>query len=709
MNKPYLGGSYEGTADFVTEKNRQVAQYHAKMLEYGQRASRYLALCVLAGILLVVTPFFAAASANAFLLLLAVPAIVGLVIFSRLRRTARKSEILLRQLQDLILTAINDPNLDMAAKKQRVLTIETNFLNNDDELYTKKFIWKGFLQYKHDKGVLYGGTALLAVQNWNFSAAGMYLAPLWVNDGKGGGKWTLQHPLLYILNAVGLQHLAETGMFGTLSIRNTVAKLPPLWMLENPLELDNDDSDFVFINWRIKRRIRDLFFAGNQRTYEVLDDIGEVASQSSVTFERTLRHKKISKKLKEFKSLANLVYLTPAAKMQLIAFVDGVLQDRPYVRQCDSMIDLLAQKNAQIERYTQAFWKVHRRSLKFYVAEALWLALAIPLFVAFLNVWISVGFLAGMGVFVLGGSVIAFGEMAMMTRQIRDMRAKKLTPSLISSLIAIRHNMCAETVNSDERTYEYEQAFKAAEKRFMLTVTEVEAVKLAKENVSDKVIGRLSAPMQNLRQNKEAQAQIYYEKFNHYRRICLKYGALELFAMLLAIPLITAVVFAFLNVGFIFVHLPIALVGLGVIAAIEALALRNHIRVARRKELYLLIYQKMAVLLSNYKLFTDPVYIGTELHKLENSVIRAAEIDNMQDIAEHVSSVAVVDLSGTELANTYQDYQIKQEIGTASQDEAQFQGSLAALQNDFDILGVSEQTKEGKLAARNQANYEIAN
>lgn len=731
MNQPYVsgnlgyvGGSYDAgnngatlsAADYDAVKHSQVGQYQAKAQEYKDRLNLYTLICVIATLALIAGVFLAIGNANALWLLCAVSAIPPLVIFSRLRRTARKSKILLTQLTTLVLAVIDNPELSEADKKQQVLQIETNFLNNDDELYTKKFIWNAFLKYKKDKGILYGNFGLGGGQAMgafhNSFANSMYIEPVWVNDGKGGGKWALAHPMFYVLKANNLEHLADRGWRAdTLpGVNRVVEKLPPVWMAENPLELDNDDSDFVFLNWRIKRRIRDMFFAGDRKTAEVLADISEVAATSSVTFERMLRHKKISTKLKEFKRMANLVYLTPAAKMQLVSFVDGVLQDRPYVRQCDSMIDLMAAKNAQIDRYTQAFWKVHRRSLKFYIAEALWLCLIVPLFLMFVAAWAAWGFLPAAGLFVAGGAIIAFGQMAMMTRQIRDIEAKKLTPSLISSLVAIRHNMCAEqpalapleplagrrslaeSVATDERTYEYEQAFKAAEKRFMLTVTEVEAVKLAKDNVSDKVESRLSAPMINLRQNKEAQATIYYDKFNHYRRVCLKYGALEVFVMLLAIPMLTAVMAGSLMTGFIFVHFPLMLTGIGVALGLEAILLRNHIRVARRKELYLMVYQKMAVLLSNYKLFTDPVNIAIELHKLENSVIRAAEIDNMQDIAEHVSATAIVDLSAdqAELVAAYRNYQTKKEIGANSTDTAQFSGNLTNLHQDFATLGTTE-------------------
>jgi hypothetical protein len=165
--------------------------------------------------------------------------------------------------------------------------------------------------------------------------------------------------------------------------------------------------------------------------------------------------------------------------------------------------------------------------------------------------------------------------------------------------------------------------------------------------------------------------------------------------MLLALPLLAALTYAALYTGpFIAGEIMMHTwmwAGIGLAVVLELIMLRNHIRVARRKELYLLIYQKMAVLLSDYQLFINPKYIAAELAKLENSVVRAAEIDNMQDIAEHVSSVAVVDLGqdADQLSETYKDFQNKLEVGVHSLDSDHFQGSVHALEGDFERIGTS--------------------
>jgi hypothetical protein len=51
----------------------------------------------------------------------------------------------------------------------------------------------------------------------------------------------------------------------------------------------------VFLNWRIKRRIRDLYFAGYHRKAEILGEITDLSANNPAVFERFLRHKKISR------------------------------------------------------------------------------------------------------------------------------------------------------------------------------------------------------------------------------------------------------------------------------------------------------------------------------------------------------------------------------------------------------------------------------
>jgi len=584
--------SADTLTQFRAAKEQQMTQYRGR-IQWHERRRTYLVLGIIAAIVLGLAAFVLAVNAtgdfyrgNTSSITPAVIAwTMAVLLFAtpipliRLRRQETKSAGLLSQLIFELNRTLAERSNTLAQMKKDVLAVETNFLNNDDELYTKKYLWHPYLNY-------------IRIKQWNKDISVHAFVP---------------------------------------------SELPTLWMQEHPFELDNDDSDFVYRNWAIKQKIRELYFATDFTKQITLTEIEEISGGNPVIVERMLRQKKISKGIKEFKRLAQVRYLTPAAKMRLVSFVDSVLAQRDYVEQSDAMQDLLRSKDVQIMKYTDDFWRVHRRSLKFYGFELLGALLVIPLVVLSIAVWALSDGLAAAGTFILGGAILSFAQMALVTTQLRDMKAKKLTPSLVSSLIAIRHNICADTVLDEEQVYQYERTFKAAEKRFMLTATEIEPVKIAKQNVSDKVTARLHAQMIALRTNKEAQAQVYYEKFNHYRRLCIKFSAIETFVALLMIP---AAISLLVDPTGILISLAV----LGIGTTIEILAFRRHIIYARRKELYLLIYQKMAVLLSDYRLFQHPDYIAAELTKLEDSIRRAAALDNIIDVDEQIGDISVVDL-----------------------------------------------------------------
>ena len=237
--------------------------------------------------------------------------------------------------------------------------------------------------------------------------------------------------------------------------------------------------------------------------------------------------------------------------------------------------------------------------------------------------------------FFIGSAIVVYGEMALVTRQLRDLKSKKLVPSLIANLMGIRHSMCSSAGADPEVAKKYERYFKAAEKNFMLTVTEVEAVKYAKENVTEKVMGKLSDECLQLRELKDKQNHKYYERFNYYRNRCVKYGALEAFVALLVIPVIV-VAFYRLAQGNIFAELFMELGFIAIGLTIELILLVRHIRVDRRKELFLLIYQKMSVILSDYTIFSDKERLLAATGELEESIISAAISDKMQDVVSYV-------------------------------------------------------------------------
>jgi len=62
----------------------------------------------------------------------------------------------------------------------------------------------------------------------------------------------------------------------------------------------------------------------------------------------------------------------------------------------------------------------------------------------------------------------------------------------------------------------------------------------------------------------------------------------------------------------------------------------SHARVARRKELYLLIYQKLSVVLGDYDVISEGKRLMREFEDVEESAIRTASLDNMIDVCEYV-------------------------------------------------------------------------
>ena len=573
--------------NYIKAKQNQIAQYAKKEQEYRRTGGIYLFIVIVLGLLNVILGFLLFVSLEyesggfflTMLLLLGI-GIVAQIIVSTLRRHAVKSATLLQQFISQLQMALKGIHLDKV--RARILTIETNFLSNDDELYTKIFTWRHFLEY-------------------------LDIKMEWDKDDKERRMRMLR---------------ASIGD-------------PTVWMKANPLEIDNDETDFVELNWMIKRRLRELFFKNYRRQRDILEQLGEEAQSNSIVYERFLRNKKVSKKLKKFKRVAWVFYLSAAAKMKLIYFVDSVLQDRPYVDQCDEMTDLINEKNEQIEKYTNDFWRIHRRSLKFYLFEMIWLALLIPVIIISIVVLDSSGVNMAMLVFMIGAGIVVFGEMALVTRQLRDLKSKKLVPSLIAALMGIRHSMCSSAGDDPAVARKYEKYFKEVEKRFMLTVTEVEAVKYAKDNVVEKVVEKLSDEAFQLKEEKNKQAHKYYERFNHYRSQCVKYGALEAFVALLVFPVAITFIFgSYLGAMFMDIAIQFAIIIVGVL--VEIVLLVRHIRVDRRKELFLLIYQKMSVILSDYTIFSDPEKLLATTGELEESIISAAQSDNMKDVVAYV-------------------------------------------------------------------------
>lgn len=577
--------------DYIKTKQGQITQYQKKAKWYRSRGTGLrligfvlVAIGVFAGFMLMEALDFGTSAEIITYLLIIGAVFVACGIVWQQHRHADKSNTLLQQFIDVLTLTLNNKNLNFKSLKERILAVETNFLANDDELYTKKIIWPYFMEYLQIKE-----------------------EERWDKDAKERRMNRLR---------------------GSIQMDN-------VWMRENPLAVDNDDTDFVYLNWTIKRRLRELFFANPGTKRVVMEELAMEASDSKVVYERFLRNKKVSKKLKAFKQFVRFFYLNAAAKMKLIAFVDSVLQDRPYADQCEEMKSLIGEKNEQIAKYTADFWRIHRRSLKFYLFEAIWLTLLIPVFILSWHVLVNAGINWASLVFIIGAGIVVAGEMILVTRQLRDLKSKKLVPGLIASLMGLRHSMCCCADATPEQTKEYRNYFKAVEKRFMLIVTEVEAVKYAKENVTEKVLDKLDENTLRLRDEKDKQAHKYYERFNYYRNQCVKYGALEVFVGLLVFPIAFTLLFgAYWAIIFFDVTIMIAIIITAML--IELVLLVRHIRVARRKELFLLIYQKMTVILNDYAIFSEAELLFATTIELEESIIEAASSDNMQDVVRYV-------------------------------------------------------------------------
>jgi len=81
---------------------------------------------------------------------------------------------------------------------------------------------------------------------------------------------------------------------------------------------------------------------------------------------------------------------------------------------------------------------------------------------------------------------------------------------------------------------------------------------------------------------------------------------------------------------------------------VELVLFVRHIRVDRRKELFLLIYQKMSVILSDYTIFSDKERLLAATGELEESIISAATSDRMRDVVDYVRDWQVEGKRNTE-------------------------------------------------------------
>ena len=487
--------------------------------------------------------------------------------------------------------------------RKNVTAIETRFLSNDDELFLKKAVWSYFMNWKRRK------------RNEEIR----YQKALEIYNSRSFIK-------------------PEKRFIDVPQIT-----LGAVWNTEVPHRQGYQDSNTIGDEWAIIKELRHLIFADDVETYSVLDKTSKLARKSPVVFERYLRKKKISKKMKQFKRRAGVHYLSAAAKMRLVTFVEEVLALEP-TELNDATVTLLHEKNEQIKKYVNEFWTVHRRSLKFYWFETLWLLLLIP-FIAGASSLINAGAITeAVILFTFGAALVAFGEMALVVRQKIKLNGKKLIPPLIASLIGSRHAMCADT-ECEEGLDNYRRRFKNLEKHFIMTTSEIDSVKYVKDNLRDEERTSKLHEAEKVCEEAQERMDTYYKMFHLYRRKCLQYGCLELFGAIMLVPVWGAVLIGMAYLGMVGIDLFFPLMFTLSILVFEIIAIQRHIRVWRFKEMYFKIYQGLSVLIVDGDLRREPEKLNNMFIEIERSALEAICTDPamnlMVDTLSRVSGLEI--------------------------------------------------------------------
>ena len=541
---------------------------------------------------------------------LLIPAIIPVsILLWRFNRFENRSSELLTQLADAIEAAIKT-NKSLDLLKKDVTVIETRFLSNDDELFVKKAIWKEFMKYKKQKR-----DAEIEYER----AVGAYRRENILTRGEKPIK-----------DVVVVDRI-EVGSVG------------PVWNADIPHRQGYKDSNTIEDEWAIIKAMRRLIWSSYTETYGILKTTSALAQKNPVVFERYLRKKKISKKMKKFKWYAGVDYLSPAAKMRLVTFVEGVLALEPTDLN-EATVTLLHEKNEQIKKYTNEFWNVHRRSLKFYWFEALWLLLLIPFIFGAIILIDDGAIIEAVILFTVGAALVAFGEMALVVRQKIKLNGKKLIPPLIASLIGSRHAMCADT-KCEEGIESYRRRFKNLEKHFIMTTPEIDSVKYVKDNLRDEERTSKLHAAEEICQEAQSRMDTYYRMFHLYRRRCLQYGSLELFLGIMLVPVWAFALIGMAYLGFIGINLFSPMMFTLSIVIFEIVAIYRHIRVWRFKEMYFKIYQGLSVLIVDGDLRQDPVKLNNMFRDIEQSALNAISTDPaMKLMAGTLSRVSGLDI-----------------------------------------------------------------
>jgi len=515
---------------------------------------------------------------------------------------------LLTQLADAITQEINSRNGNSQDAYERlkkaVTQIETRFLSNDDELFVKKAIWVHFMDWKRrkrDEEIRYER----AVAEYNRSPFGL-------------------KPMKNFIHV-------------------DAVTVGPVWNTDIPHRQGYKDSNTLEDEWAIIKAFRRLIWAGYTETHAILDETSKLAMKNPVVFERYLRKKKISKKMKRFKRRAWVHYLSAAAKMRLVTFVEGVLALEPTALN-EQAQTLLHEKNEQIEKYTDEFWRVHRRSIKFYWFEALWLLLLIPFLAGAGRLIGNDAIIEAVILFTVGAALVAFGEMALVVRQKIKLNGKKLIPPLIASLIGSRHAMSADT-DCAEGIENYRRRFKNLEKHFIMTTPEIDSVKYVKENLRDEARTSKLHEAEAVCEDAEKRMATYYRMFHLYRRKCLQYGCIELFMAIMLVPVWGVGLIGMAHMGYVGIDFFLPMMFTLTILAFEIVAVWRHVRVWRFKEMYFKLYQGLSVLMVDGDLRSEPEKLNNMFKEIEQSAINAI----CNDPAMHLMAGTLSRTSGLEI------------------------------------------------------------
>ncbi|MCL2571555.1 MAG: hypothetical protein FWE11_04050 [Defluviitaleaceae bacterium] len=568
---------------WLSIKQQQIRLYRKRAAFHRSKRGMMVLIYVLTGISAAIMPWVMFSAGQPLIALgffIMIP--VTMLVWKLSTHENRSSQLLL-QLADAVDWELKKDRSLESMKKAATL-VETRFLSNDDELFVKKAIWGDFMNWKRrkrDEEIRY--ERAVAEYNSRVFNAGPKPMKNWV--------------------PVGSVHVG------------------PVWNTDIPHRQGYKDSNTIGDEWAIIKALRRLIWASYTETHGILSATSILAQKNPVVFERYLRKKKISKKMKRFKWRAGVHYLSAAAKMRLVTFVEETLSLEP-THLNEATVTLLHEKNEQIKKYTDEFWKVHRRSLKFYWFEALWLLLLIP-FLA------GAGSLIGSGaiteaviLFTTGAALVAFGEMALVVRQKIKLNGKKLIPPLIASLIGSRHAMCADT-DCEEGIENYRRRFKNLEKHFIMTTPEIDSVKYVKDNLRDEERTSKLHKAEEICDKAQGRMDRYYTMFHLYRRKCLQYGALELFLAIMLVPAWGVGLIGMAHLGYIGIDLFIPTMVTLSVLIFEIIAIRRHIRVWRFKEMYFKIYQGLSVLIVDGDLRLDPEKLDAMFKEIECSALEA--------------------------------------------------------------------------------------